>query len=159
MVEEPPDFASVTVLPGTAFAFASRRVTVTVAVVPSAVTEAGAAPTVEAAALGVPGAKGTAAVWGTVGESGVSGAGEVVVSATVSLTVKVATPEAFVMPETVVIVEEPPDFARVTVFAATGVECESFSVTVIVAVLAPSAATELGAALTVDCAAVGVPSV
>ena len=82
-----------------------------------------------------------------------------VASATVSLTVKVATPEPLVTPETVVIVEEPPDFASVTVLPATPVEWESLSVTVIVEVVLPSAATVAGAALTVDCAAVGTPSV
>ena len=42
IVEEPPDFASVTVLPATGLLLASRRVTVTVEVVePSAVTERG----------------------------------------------------------------------------------------------------------------------
>ena len=73
IVDEPPDFASVTVLPGTGFVFASRSVTVTVEVVtPLAVTDAGAAPALEAAALGVPGVKVTAAVWVTVTESVVS---------------------------------------------------------------------------------------
>ena len=76
-----------------------------------------------------------------------------------SLTVKVATPEPFVTPETVVIVEEPPDLASVTVLPATGFDCASRSVTVIVELVEPSAVTEAGAALTVDCAAVTAPAV
>src|SRR3954452_1596299 len=83
----------------------------------------------------------------------------VVDSATVSLTVNVATPDAFVVPETVVIVEEPPDFASVTVLPATVFEFESRRVTVMVALALPSATTDAGEALTVDCAAVGTPSV
>ena len=55
------------------------------------------------------------------------------------------------------IVEEPPPFASVTVLPAIGCDCASLSVTVIVEVVAPSAATEAGAALTVDCAAVTGP--
>ncbi len=82
-----------------------------------------------------------------------------VASATVSLTVKVATPEPLVTPETVVIVEEPPPFASVTVLPETGFDCASFSVTVTVEVVLPSARTEAGAAETVDCAAVTGPTV
>ena len=59
-----------------------------------------------------------------------------------SLTVNVATPEPLVTPETVVIVEEPPPLASVTVLPATGFDCASLSVTVIVEVVAPSAVTE-----------------
>src|SRR6476469_5465045 len=92
-------------------------------------------------------------------ESVVSVAVYVVASATASLTVKVAVPEAFVTPLTVVIVEEPPDLASVTVLPTTGFDCASFRVTVTVAVAEPSAVTEAGAAETVDCAAVTVPAV
>ena len=63
------------------------------------------------------------------------------------------------MPVTVVIVEEPPPFASVTVFPATGFDWASFNVTVIVEVVTPLAVTEAGAALTVDCAAVAGPAV
>ena len=80
-------------------------------------------------------------------------------SATASLTVNVATPEPFVTPETVVIVDEPPPFASVTVLPAIRCDCASLSVTVIVEVVAPSATTEPGAALTVDWAAVTGPTV
>ena len=78
-----------------------------------------------------------------------------VASATVSLTVKVATPEPLVTPETVVIVEEPPDFASVTVLPAIRSSAQSLSVTVIVDVVTPSAANGGRGAVTVDCAAVG----
>ena len=82
-----------------------------------------------------------------------------VVSATVSLTVKVATPEPLVTPETVVIVEEPPPFASVTVLPEAGFDWPSFSVTVTVEVVAPSAVIDAGAALTVDSAALTGPTV
>src|SRR3954452_6094525 len=82
-----------------------------------------------------------------------------VASATVSLTVNVATPDAFVTPETVVIVDEPPDFASVTVLPETGFDCASFRVTVIVELVLLSATTEAGDAETVDCAAVTGPAV
>ena len=59
-----------------------------------------------------------------------------------SLTVNVASPEPLVTPETVVIVEEPPPLASVTVLPETGFDCASFSVTVIVAVAEPSAVTD-----------------
>ena len=76
-----------------------------------------------------------------------------------SLTVKVATPEALVTPETVVIVEEPPHLASVTVLPATGLLLASRRVTVTVEVVEPSAVTEAGAAETPDCAAVTAPGV
>ena len=80
-------------------------------------------------------------------------------SAAVSLTVNVAWPDALVTPLTVVIVEEPPPFASVTVLPETGFEFASFSVTVTVEVVAPSAVTDVGEAETVDCAAVTGPGV
>ena len=60
-------------------------------------------------------------------------------STAASLTVKVATPEPLVTPETVVIVEEPPPFASVTVLPGTGFDCASFNVTVTVEVVESSA--------------------
>ena len=81
------------------------------------------------------------------------------VSATVSLTVKVATPEPLVTPETVVIVEEPPPLASVTVLPETGLLLASRRVTVTVEVVEPSAVTDEGAAETPDCAAVTGPGV
>src|SRR4051794_25650005 len=128
-------------------------------VTPSAVTEPGAADTADCAAVTGPTVNVTAAVCVTVTESVVSVAVYVVDSATVSLTVKVATPEPFVVPETVVIVEEPPDFASVTVFPAIRCDCASLRVTVMVEVVTPSAVIDAGAALTVDCAAVTGPAV
>ena len=82
-----------------------------------------------------------------------------VASATVSLTVKLATPEAFVTPETVVIVEEPPDFASVTVLPETGFHSNRAASTVRVDVALPSAVTEAGAALSVEWPAVTEPAV
>ena len=67
-----------------------------------------------------------------------------VASATVSLTVKVATPEPLVTPETVVIVEEPLPLASVTVLPEMGCNCASISVTVTVEVATPFAVTEVG---------------
>src|SRR4051794_6386145 len=127
-------------------------------VTPSAVTEPGAADTADCAAVTGPTVNVTAAVCVTATESVVSVAVFVVHSATVSLTVKVATPEALVVPETVVIVEEPPDFASVTVFPETAFDCVSFSVTVTVEVVTPFAVTDAGAADTVDWAAVTAPA-
>ena len=49
-------------------------------------------------------------------------------------------------PETVVIVEEPPPFASVTVLPETGFELTSLSVTVTVEVVTPFAVTDAGAA-------------
>ena len=67
IVEEPLPLARVTVLPETGFELASLRVTVTVEVVLlSARTEAGAAETVDCAALTSPAVKVTVAVWVTV---------------------------------------------------------------------------------------------
>ena len=80
-------------------------------------------------------------------------------STAASLTVNVATPEPLVTPETVVIVEEPPPFASVTVLPETGLDCASFSVTVIVEVVLLSASTDAGDADTVDWAAVTGPAV
>ena len=72
-----------------------------------------------------------------------------------SLTVKVATPAPSSPLETVVIVEEPPDLASVTVLPGdAGATARPCSVTVTVEVATPFAVTEAGAALTVDCAAV-----
>ena len=73
-----------------------------------------------------------------------------IVSTTLSLTVKVATPDALVTPATVVIVEEPPDLASETVWPGTGLAFASTSVTVIVEVVLPSATTETGHATTVE---------
>ena len=65
----------------------------------------------------------------------------------------VATPEPFVVPETVVIVDVPGEPPRETAWPETGLPNASRAVTVIVEVVEPSAATEVGDADTVDCAA------
>lgn len=97
-----------------------------------------------------PAVKVTVAVCVTVKESVLSVAVNVAVPATVPLVVKVATPLPFVVPETVVIVFATPVEARVTVLPETGLEAASFKVTVIVDVVVPSAAIEVGFAVTVD---------
>ena len=159
IVEEPPDLASVTVLPATGFDCASRSVTVTVELVePSAVTEAGAAETLDWAAVTGPAAKLTDAVWLTVTESVVSVAVYVVDSATVSVTVNVATPEPLLTPETVAISDEPPDFVSVTALPGTGLPFASRSVAVRVEADVPSAVTAAGAAVSVDWPALAEPA-
>jgi len=75
------------------------------------------------------------------------------------LTVKVAWPEPLVVPETVVMVEEPLPLARVTVLPETGLELASLRVTVMVEVVLLSATIEVGEAETVDWAAVTGPAV
>ncbi len=76
------------------------------------------------------------------------------------LTVKVATPEAFVVPDTVVIVSlAPREEVRVTVFPDTGLEVLSSSVTVIVEVVEPSAVIELVDEATVESEALTPPEV
>jgi hypothetical protein len=82
----------------------------------------------------------------------------VTLSATVSLTVKVATPLALVVAGEPVIVEEPEPAASETDLPETGLPFVSFSVTVIVEVLVPFAVTEPGLALTVDLEALAVVS-
>ena len=79
------------------------------------------------------------------------------VSATVSLTVNVACPDAFVVPDTVVIVDDPPPLASDTVLPEAALPLTSFRVTVMVEVVVPFAVTDPGDAETVDWAAVGRP--
>jgi hypothetical protein len=159
-VDEPPPCPSETDWPLSGCPKASFAVTVTVEVVePSAVTEPGAAETVDAVASTAPAVNDTVAVCVTVTESVLSVAVYVVDSTAASTTVNVAWPEPFVVAETVVIVEEPPLFARVTVFPLTGFERVSFNVTVIVDAVEPSAVTDAGEAETVDWAALTAPLV
>ena len=75
------------------------------------------------------------------------------------MTEKVAWPAASVTPFSVVIVEEPPPGASVTVWPGTGLACASTRVTVIVEAVLPSATTETGQARTVEPAALGAPGV
>jgi hypothetical protein len=128
-------------------------------VLPSAGTEVGEAATVDTDADTAPAVNVTVAVWVTTTESVVSVAVKTSAAAVVDLTVKVACPLALVVPFTVVMVGEPaPEvLASVTVFPDTGLLFTSFRVTVIVEVVEPLATTEVGLALTVDWAAVGVP--
>jgi hypothetical protein len=100
----------------------------------------------------------TVAVCAIVTLSLVSVAVYVTASAFVSVTVKVATPSAPVVPATVVIVECPVLWLRVTVLPLTGLLFASRSVTVIVDVAVPSATTDVGFATTVDVAADAVPA-
>ena len=79
--------------------------------------------------------------------------------AVVLLTVNVAWPDALVATEAGAIVDGPPAPASVTFLPETTLPFASFSVTVTVEVVTPSAVTVLGAALTVDCAAVTGPGV
>jgi hypothetical protein len=74
----------------------------------------------------------------------------------VSVTVNVAWPAASVVPETVVIVDDPPLFARVTVLFGNGLPLESLIVAVIVEAVDPSAVTVAGDALTVESDALAV---
>ena len=75
------------------------------------------------------------------------------------MVVKVAWPEALVVPETTVIVEEPAPWASVTVWPASRWAKASLAVTVIVELAVPFASTELGAAATVELVASTAPAV
>jgi hypothetical protein len=80
--------------------------------------------------------------------------------AVVDFTVNVASPEALVVPETVVIVGDPgPEvLASVTVLPETPLPYWSFKVMVIREVVDPSAATDSGHAATVDIPALTAPT-
>ena len=107
----------VTVFPETGFRLVSFSVTVIREVVlPLAVTDVGRATTVDWAAVGTPAVNVTVAVWVMVMASVESVAVKTGAPATVDFTVKVATPEEFEVPETVVIVSVAPRIEeRVTV--------------------------------------------
>ena len=77
-------------------------------------------------------------------------------STALSLTVNVAWPAASVVPETVVIVDEPPDFASVTVLPGSGLPFVSSIVAVSVEVVVPSARIDDGDAVRVELAALAV---
>src|SRR6478609_9056100 len=161
-VPGPDVFVRLTVLPDTGLPLASFRVTVIVEMAtPLATTDAGDALTVDCAADTGPAVKVTVAVWVMVIESVVSVAVKTSAPAVVDFTVKVTTPEALLLPEGALIVGAPgPEvFARLTVLPDTGLPLASFRVTVIVEVVLPSAMTEVGDALTVDCAAETGPGV
>jgi hypothetical protein len=150
---EPEVWASVTVLPDTGLLWASFNVTVIVEVVdPSAVTDEGEGATVDCAAVTAPAVNVTVAVAVMVTLSVVSVAVNTSAAAVVDLTVKVAWPEASLVPWVVVMVgvPEPEVLASVTVLPETGLLLPSFNVTVIVEVVEPSAVTEEGEAATVE---------
>ena len=93
----------------------------------------------------------TDAVWMIVMLSVVSVAVYVIgPSATVSFTVKVATPLALLTAEIIVITELPVAALKLTVLPGTGLPAPFFKVTVMVEVLMPSAGTDVGLALTVE---------
>ena len=71
-------------------------------------------------------------------------------SATVSVTLKTAWPEALVVALTVVTLELPPAGVRLTFLPATGFKKPSRRVTVMVDLVEPSAGTEVGLATAVD---------
>ena len=73
-------------------------------------------------------------------------------SSTASVTVNVATPEALVVPETVLITELPEPAVSCTTLPETPFEAPSFSETVMVEALVPLAATDVGLESTVELA-------
>jgi len=77
----------------------------------------------------------------------------------VLFTVNVACPLLPVIPFVVVIIELPPPWDSVTVLPLTTLLCASSRVTVMVEVVAPSAAMVVGLAVTVEVAVLGVPAV
>src|SRR5579883_75388 len=97
----------------------------------------------------------TTAVCVSVRESVVSCAVYVTFSAVVSVAVNVTIPPLFDGPLAPEIVECPAPWLIATVLPLTGLPPASFSVTVIVAVLDPLAATDIGFAITVELEAVG----
>jgi hypothetical protein len=149
--------ASVTVLPATGLLPAFNKVTVMVAVLtPSARSEVGEAATVEvSASAGGIAVKVTLAVWLTVTLSVVSVAVNTGDPGVEEVTVKVTTPESLEVPEAAEIVSVPAARldASVTVLPGTAALVASSKVTVMVAVVLPSASTELGAAATVEVSA------
>lgn len=72
---------------------------------------------------------------------------------------KVTTPKALELPDAAEIVSVPPRLdERVTVLPETGFPFASFKVTVIVEVVLPSAATDVGESLTVETVALTAPA-
>jgi len=146
--------ARVTVLPETGLVVASFKVTVIVEVVePSAKTAAGAAVTVELAALPVPATKLTVAVCTTIRLSLASVAVKIGAPVVVAFTVKVTTPDESEAPEAAEIVSAAPRLeASVTVLPETPRLLTFFKVTVMVDVEMPLAVTVVGEAATVELA-------
>src|SRR5438132_1903605 len=142
-----PVAASSTVIPATGFPEASLAVTVIVVGPPPAVMLAGAAATVDRVAETTPVVTVTGAVW--VSAVPFTVAETVFPSATVELSVPVATPLPFVPPAGCVRVFPVPDAANTTAAPPIRLPFASFAVTVIV-LLVPPAAMLAGAAATVD---------
>src|SRR6266513_1961520 len=151
-----PAAASSTVAPLIGLPPASFTVTVTVALPLPAVSEVGAAATVDCEAD--TGAEVTATAAVCVIAVPLTVAETVFGSATVVLSVPVATPVASVVPLGCVRVFPVPVAARTTVAPLIGLPPASFTVTVMVELPLP-AVSDAGAAATVDCEADTAPAV
>ena len=141
--------ASVTAAPATGLPNASFAVTVMVEV-PLCAAMGDVAVTVDCAAATVPEVTTTVAVWETA--TPLIAADTVFDSATVELSVPVATPLAFVVALGWVSVFPVPVAANTTVAPWTGLPSASLAVTVMVDVLVPLDAVIGDVAATVDCA-------
>ena len=144
-----PVAASTTVAPLTGFPPVSVTVTVIVALPLPAASDAGDAPTVDSEGETVESAV-TVTVAVCVIAVPLAVAETVFTSATVELSVPVATPPALVVPLGWVRVLPLPVAARTTVAPLIALPASSFTVTVIVALPLP-AASDVGDALSVDC--------
>src|SRR6266540_667728 len=143
-----PVAASATVAPPIGLPLASFTVTVIVDVLDPAGIDAGDAATVDRDADTGPAVNVTPAVWKIAVPF--AAAEMVFDSATVELSVPVATPVASVVPLGCVRVLPLPVAARTTVAPLIALPASSFTVTVIVALPLP-AASDVGDALSVDC--------
>src|SRR5436190_9038463 len=132
------------------------RTVIVLVLEPSATRDAGLAVMVLVAVAGRA-SKSAEVVGVIVVEAVESVAVYVTVSTLESLTVNVATPLAFVAVLAGEIVEKAPAWPSETVFPATRFPCASFSVTVTVAVVDPSASTEPELVATVDVDALTAP--
>jgi hypothetical protein len=150
-----PVALSVTAWLPTGLLWASSTVTVSeVVLVPSAVTEVGAAAREDVALAGAPAVKVTLAVFVTAPNVAVT----VLLSACVAVRVPVVTPAASVtllVGETVLPL---PLALRPTVWPLTGLPFASFTVTVTVVAVVPSATTDVGEATRVDVEALAGPA-
>src|SRR4051812_519968 len=137
------------------FPCASLAVTVSVVVlVPSAVSEAGAAARVVVVLLRAPATNDTVVVTLTAPSVAVT----VLLSALVEASVAVKTPEALLLPEVGVRVLPVPVLASDPVWPLMRFPCASLTVTVSAVVLVPSAVTMPGAALTDEVLLLGAPA-
>jgi hypothetical protein len=130
-------------------------VTVTVVVLdPSAVTMPGLAVTLDVLWLGAPATNVTEVVTFTAPSVAVM----VLPWATVDANVAVNTPDALVVPLDGVKVLPVPELARLTAWPEMRFPWASFTVTVTVVVLEPSAVTDAGLAVTVEVVLLGAPA-